>query len=199
MYLFFDTETTGLPKSYNALPEEVDNWPRMVQLAWLLYNEKGKEVQSKNFIIKPHGFQIPTEATRIHGITTELAQKKGVEIAKALKEFSASTQKSELLVAHNIAFDLPILKAEYLRTKIENNLLMPAKFCTMISTIEFCRIPRWNGGYKWPKLSELHAKLFGKELKNGHNAFIDAKATAKCFFELQRRGVIPAISSTQTI
>jgi len=30
MYLFFDTETTGLPRNWKAPVTDLDNWPRMV-------------------------------------------------------------------------------------------------------------------------------------------------------------------------
>ena len=190
MYTFFDTETTGLPKRYNAPPTELDNWPRVVQVAWLTYNEKGKKIASNDCIIKPDGFKIPEDAYRIHGITTEIAAKKGIPLARALKAFSAEIKKTKLLVAHNIKFDLPILKAEYLRTGIPDALFSANKLCTMESSVNYCRIPRPNGGYKWPRLSELYAKLFKRELKGSHDALVDAKACAECFFELKKRGVI---------
>lgn len=31
--LFIDSESTGLPKQYNASYEDVDNWPRVISLA----------------------------------------------------------------------------------------------------------------------------------------------------------------------
>lgn len=36
-YLFIDTETTGLPKEYDAPYTDIDNWPRLVQLAWIVF------------------------------------------------------------------------------------------------------------------------------------------------------------------
>ncbi len=53
MYLFFDTETTGLPRNYKAPVSDSNNWPRMVQIAWRLMDEKGGEIDSQDFIIKP--------------------------------------------------------------------------------------------------------------------------------------------------
>lgn len=78
-YIFFDTETTGVPKNYKAPSSNTDNWPRLVQLAWILTDDHGETINSGNLIVKPNGFTIPTEASRIHGITTEKALK-GVSI-----------------------------------------------------------------------------------------------------------------------
>ena len=69
MYLFFDTETTGLPKRYNAPMDDLDNWPRLVQVAWILFDEEGKEIVSNSYIVRPEGFIIPKESSLIHGIT----------------------------------------------------------------------------------------------------------------------------------
>jgi len=67
MYLFFDTETTGLPLNWKAPVTHVNNWPRMVQLAYLYYDTDGKMIDSGDYIIKPEGFTIPAEVSRIHG------------------------------------------------------------------------------------------------------------------------------------
>ena len=61
-YLFFDTETTGVPKNYKAPITDLDNWPRLVQLGWILCDEQGSELQTGNDIIKPNGFIIPEAA-----------------------------------------------------------------------------------------------------------------------------------------
>ena len=61
-YLFFDTETTGVPKNYKAPITDLDHWPRLVQLGWILCDEQGSELQTGNDIIKPNGFIIPEAA-----------------------------------------------------------------------------------------------------------------------------------------
>ena len=75
MYLFFDTETTGIPKNYKAPVSDIKNWPRLVQIAWLVTDKSGNEVKSAEYIIKPNGFSIPDDAAKIHGITNELASR----------------------------------------------------------------------------------------------------------------------------
>jgi len=191
MYLFFDTETTGLPKKWQAPISDLDNWPRIVQLAWILSDDKGKQVAGKNYIIKPEGFLIPEESSRVHGISTEKAIKEGIALEKALSDFSYDLSQANLLIAHNINFDEKIIGAEFLRKNVESNLEEIYKFCTMQSTTNYCQIEKPNGyGYKWPRLEELHLKLFNKNFDNAHDALADVKACARCFFELKERNIV---------
>lgn len=189
MYLFFDTETTGLPRSWRAPVTDLDNWPRLVQLAWLLYDDEGNKVASADYIIKPQGFTISTQSSSIHGITTERAIDEGVSLRDVLDEFREVVEESNILVAHNISFDEKIMGAELLRNGMQNILSRKNKLCTMMSSVNYCAIPG-QYGYKWPKLSELHLKLFGCDFEEAHNAAADINATAKCFWELKRIGEI---------
>jgi len=189
MYLFFDTETTGLPRSWKAPVTDLKNWPRLVQLAYLFYDTQGKMVDQGDYIIKPDGYLIPAEASRIHGITTERAMLEGKPLLAVLHNFHALIEQSMVLVAHNMSFDEKIVGAEFLRNKMQDSLSSKKKICTMQSSTNFCAI---SGpyGYKWPKLSELHYKLFNTGFEEAHNAAADIQATAKCFWELKRLGKI---------
>lgn len=188
-YLFFDTETTGLPKNWKAPVSDLSNWPRLVQLAYLYYDKNGNKISSGDFIIKPEGFTIPTDATRIHGISTERALREGESLITVLQKFQTLMDQSEVLVAHNMSFDEKILGAEFLRVGAKDLLPPKTKICTMQSSTNFCAI---NGpyGYKFPTLSELHYKLFRTGFNEAHNAAVDIAATAKCFWELKRIGKI---------
>lgn len=189
MYLFFDTETTGLPRNWKASVEDVDNWPRMVQVAWIIYNRNGKEIESCNYIIKPEGFIIPKESSLIHGITNKIADEKGEDLKKVLKSFEELVNEASALVAHNISFDEKIIGAEFIRKEMINCLDQKEKICTMRKATNFCAL-KGKYGNKWPTLSELHQKLFGADFEDAHDAAIDIKITAKCFWELKRRGEI---------
>ncbi|MBC8343106.1 MAG: 3'-5' exonuclease, partial [Bacteroidetes bacterium] len=106
-----------------------------------------------------------------------------------LQNFQSLVKRAEVLVAHNMSFDEKIVGAEFLRAGLQNPIPKKTKICTMQSTTDFCAI---NGpyGYKWPKLSELHYKLFQSGFDEAHNAAVDITATAKCFWELKRIGEI---------
>lgn len=191
MFLFFDTETTGLPKDWNTPVDQVDNWPRLVQLAWIVYDLEERKIKEQEYIIKPEGFLIPPQSSNVHGITTEKALKEGNNLHDVLVEFAGAIENADFLIAHNMNFDEKIVGAEFLRGGILNHLFDKERICTMLSSINFCKIPSNSGeGYKWPKLSELHTILFGKDFQDAHDAFVDTSACARCFFELRKRKII---------
>jgi DNA polymerase III subunit epsilon len=189
MYLFFDTETTGLPRNWRAPVTDLNNWPRLVQLAFLLYDRNGNKISGGDYIVKPEGFLIPVDASRIHGISTERATQEGYPLKEVLLNFQTLIEQADYLVAHNMSFDEKIVGAEFLRNKMVDSIAPKKKICTMQSTTNFCAI---DGpyGYKYPKLSELHFKLFRTGFDEAHNAAVDISATAKCFWELKRLGKI---------
>lgn len=191
MLLLLDTETTGLPKYSATDPKE--KWPRVVQLAWSLYDTEGNRQNQNSYIIYPTDFTIPMDAARIHKITTERAKAEGVSLHKVLPQFNADVEKAETIVAHNVDFDLPIVHTEFMRCKLETNLLQKQNFCTMKpkEIVSWCKIPKANGyGYKWPTLNELHMQLFAEEFTGSHNAGADVEACARCYFALRKRGII---------
>jgi len=187
LYLFFDTETTGLPRNYQASHEDLDNWPRLVQLAWVLADDTGKILEQKSFIIKPDGFSIPAASAAIHGIDDARADKEGIPLTEALEAFNKSLGKDKLtLVAHNMNFDINIMGAEFLRAGIMTNFMDLPRVCTMESSIDFCAFPK----RKFPRLSELHFKLFGADFPDAHDALVDTLACYRCFFEMKKKGII---------
>ncbi|MCG8796443.1 exonuclease domain-containing protein [Tenacibaculum finnmarkense] len=187
--LFFDTETTGVPRNWKAPASDTKNWPRLVQLAWLLYDENGNIIESQNVIIKPDNFIIPKEASNIHGITTEKAYADGKDLITILNEFESKIKEANLLIAHNISFDEKIMGAEFFRRNNSNPLTKVKKFCTMEKSTNICKIDG-HYGFKWPKLQELHYFLFKENFIDAHDAKADIQATAKCYFELKRRNLI---------
>ncbi len=192
MFLVFDTETTGLPKIENAPLTDFDNWPRMVQLAWQIHDEKGRFVENHNYLVQPDGFVIPIDAKMVHGISTEHAMKYGKPLNEVLDLFMISAAKAKYLVGHNINFDLNVLGCEFLRCGRENPLRrwQIIDTCTE-KTAEFCQFPGGKGGkFKLPRLGEFHHLLFGEYFDSAHNACADVEATARVFLELIRRGVL---------
>ncbi len=188
-YLFFDTETTGIPDDWNAPISNFANWPRLVQLAWLLYDSKGKLISKNEKVIKPAGFSIPRDASDVHDITTDYALKYGTDIEEVLLNFEVQCSKSKYLIAHNINFDSKVMGSEFLRTFYRNPISKLELLCTMESSTSFCKIEGVYG-YKWPKLSELHIKLFGVDFAGTHNALADTEATARCFWKLRKLKLI---------
>jgi DNA polymerase III epsilon subunit-like protein/predicted transcriptional regulator len=202
LFLFFDTETTGLPSDWDAPSSDVTNWPRIVQISWIISNDRGQTISKHNYIVKPEGFSIPIELAKIHGITTERALKEGEKLNNILDYFLRDLQQVSYIVGHNISFDKNVVAAEIYRKGSEKLLdeividkyvdMLETKptICTMLSSTNFCRIPRYDNGYKWPKLSELYYKLFNKELVDAHDSSVDVQATFDCFWRLKELGII---------
>ena len=188
MYLIFDTETTGLPKSWNAPITDTDNWPRAIQIAWQLHDELGNLVEHNDFLIEPDGFNIPYDAERIHGISTELAQEQGIQLSEGLQLFNEALGKTKFIVGQNVGFDVNIMGCEFHRLGVENNLTeLPVLDTCTEHTAKLCQIPGGRGGkFKLPTLTELHNHLFGVGFGEAHNATADVEATTRCFLELIR-------------
>jgi DNA polymerase III epsilon subunit-like protein len=190
IYITFDTETNGLAKNYDAPMTDTNNWPKIIQIAWSLNDESGKEIEHKNILIKPDGFTIDKDSFEVHGITQEKAEKEGISLREALNIFSESVKKADVLVAHNISFDENVIGCEYFRIGMKNPMLDKKKICTMESSVDYCKIPSKSGKYAKPSLNRLYQILFQETFDNQHNASFDVKACARVFFELKRLGVI---------
>jgi len=135
VYLFIDTETTGIPADQRAPHTDLDNWPRIVSVSWAFYSAPNLLHLYRYHIIRPDGFTIPNQATQIHGITTERAAADGIALTSALSQLlnDITNYRPGLLVAHNMAFDRPVLLAEYLRANLAEPLTGLPTFCTMPS------------------------------------------------------------------
>ena len=187
--LFFDTETTGLPSDYNAPINNSHNWPRLVQISWILTEENTNIISQKNFIIKPNGFVIPKTSSDIHRITTEKAVKEGLDLSIVLDLFDSDLKQADIIIGHNIDFDIKVVRAEMYRLKRTDNLVGKNTICTMKSTTDFCKI-QGKYGYKFPKLQELYTKLFGHGFEEAHDSQADIFATMQCYFELCKRDIL---------
>lgn len=189
--LFFDTETTGLPADDKFHYSEVDKFPRIVQLAYMLFYDDATLIESGNFIVKPIDFIIPETAISIHGITTDKAIKEGISILKVLGEFFCAAIKADYFICHNFNFDHRVLGAEAVRAGFEqqyNDLFQYRNsLCTMESTKELCNLKKGDK-LKRPKLSELYFHLFKSSFSKAHNAYNDVQACSRCFFELYNQG-----------
>ncbi|MCW4468634.1 DNA polymerase III subunit alpha [Flavobacterium sp. MFBS3-15] len=189
MYLIFDTETTGLPKRWDAPITDTDNWPRCIQIAWQLHDDMGRLIEHQDYIIKPEGFNIPYDAERIHGISTDLALEQGHDLAEVLEKFNIALSKSKFIVGQNVGFDVNIMGCEFHRFGMENSMagMKVLDTCTEI-TADLLKLPGGRGGrFKLPTLTELHEYLFGEPFAEAHNATADVEATTRCFLELLKR------------
>lgn len=188
-FLFFDTETTGLPQNWKAPMTDLGNWPRVIQLAAALFDIDGNQLNFFELLIEPNGWTMPNGQFWIdNGFSQEKSIKDGVPIKDTLELFIKYHDQSDYMVAHNMSYDYNVLGAEMIRSGLKCST-KTKHLCTKEIGTTFCGIPG-PYGLKWPKLSELHYELFGSDFEGAHQASTDVEATAKCFFELLKRGVV---------
>lgn len=189
--LIVDTETTGLPARYDAQVEDVDNWPRLVQIAWAVVDQRGVVIgEIHSLVIRPDGFVIPAAATAVHGIAHQDAIERGVALTYALNSVLLRAAVCDLLVCHNVDYDRAIVGAELARQRWQEQLdswLALPTFCTMRRGAEMTRI-HTSRGWKWPRLEELYAHLFHRVPEHQHDAAGDVAATVEIYAEMRRLG-----------
>lgn len=197
-YLIFDTETTGLPGAMtgeDGLTHSSSNdYPKPVEIAWAVFDEAGNEISTCCRFIRPEGFTLPERAARINSLSTEFLLENGCDEVEVLNLLLSDIWTCDVLVAHNIEYDFETLCGRLQDRQMTDGLrLLHSKPLrdTMYESMQWCAIPDpRTGGIKRPRLSELHRKLFRTDFENAHDALGDVKATARCFFELLRRGIV---------
>ena len=153
--LVFDTETTGLPNSKIINPDTLTLWPYIVQFSYVIFDTDLNDiVKSSDKIVKLNdGVTIPEDSIKIHGITNEKSQENGSDVKDILTNFFADLKDSDLMVGHNVSFDINMIKIELLRmiyetnTNVKENYLFECKsnlhfltnytniYCTMKETV----------------------------------------------------------------
>ena len=177
--MFFDTETTGLPKYRDQAYKAPRNWPHIVSIAWIVLDETLSVQKKEYFIIKPR-WEIPQESVRIHGITYEKAMKEGHDLREVLDKFW-SDLGNKSLIAHNVDFDLNVLINAELWDLGRKYPSINKMYCTMELTKNILKLPG-NYGYKNPKLSELYEFIFKKKPSGLHNSLKDTELLVEIFF-----------------
>ena len=204
----FDTETTGLPKTKFINPDKLNEWPYIVQLSYIIYDTSINEIiLIQDHIIKmENNVNICEESSKIHGITNEISEIKGKLIKDVMEEFFYYIKNSDIIVGHNVSFDINMLKVELLRMiyldnsysdeyikNIKLNLYymntIKNIYCTLQESIELCNIQLISKAgkpyLKFPKVVELHKKLFDSSPNNLHNALNDIVVTLRCFIKMK--------------
>ena len=190
MALFFDTETNG----YGGFRPPTQ---RLVQLAWSIEDESQDHLVDDVERVNP---EVP------HDHTPERCKRDGIPFSQLFDSFMVDLRRCTKIVAHNLAFDWGVIEHE-LRVRgmhgpiAEFNELMKSKsFCTMKTTTDMCRLPSksvYFKGFKYPKLSELYAHLFGappdeEQLGKLHDAMVDVRVLQLSYQELCNRGLVSA-------
>lgn len=195
MILFFDTETTGLPDLRQPMNHPCQ--PHLVQLACLLTEDDGTERASVNLIVNP-GIPIPPGAAAVHGITDDIADRAGIPPQIATSIWHRLAERADLIVAHNIKFDIALIEAAWARhvasglPEMDRRHGSRGRFCTMDAATPLVNLPPTErmvaAGFnkpKPPKLEECIRYFFKEELVGAHDALVDVRACARLFFRLR--------------
>ena len=194
--LFFDTETAGFIKKALSADHPDQAWA--VQIGAILANKDG-DIAKMDMIIKANGREINYHAEKIHGISAEKADAEGLEELEVAEEFGLLLRQADLMVCHNLAFDIKFVR-QLMERNIEEMsdearsafyLDMPG-YCTMQdkAVVKFCGLLNKANRPKWPKLVELHEILFEEGFDGAHDALEDVRATVRCFVELKKLKVL---------
>lgn len=192
-YLLIDTETNGLPQAYDLPMTDLTNWPRLISVAWALYDDEGKQLCRHYALVKPDGYRWNRVAQQVHHITQEQAQTQGQPLADVLAQLRPALEQADVWVGHNVDLDYNVIGAEFIRAGRDDlDQSQPGRvgefparpiICTMDASAKV------TPNREPVKLEDLYRLLTGKRMKGMHDATADMLATARCFFELKRRNV----------
>lgn len=188
--LVFDTETTGLPIWKE--PSDDPAQPYIVDMACSLFDATGLELERFDALVKP-GCPIPDELVLLHGISTEMAMDEGIEIAEANASFMALVTQADMIVGHNVSFDIRMARIQAARaTQAKWDNPLPT-FCTMRRTTNLVRAlgpkARHPQDWKRPTLIEATRHFFNEDHAGAHRARPDCNASARIYFHLKEQGI----------
>ena len=187
-YLVYDTETTGLPEriSFNVYhpPSQIGRYAnsRIVQIAWRLYDAQGIAISpAEEYLVTQNGWTITHDTEKIHGISNDMCAALGKPFELVGGKFETCLRKADVVVGHNVDFDVNVLASEYFRngdSATANALLSKPRQCTLALARKL--------KYKKCKLVDLYSHLFGEPLVGAHSAIYDMEASARVWFKLSK-------------
>jgi DNA polymerase III alpha subunit (gram-positive type) len=213
-YLIFDVETNGLlPKK--MISPAIDQYPHILQLSFAMYDMETQAIVHKydSYVNIPDTVVIDDFVSNLTGITKQICLTKGKPICNVLYDFYKAYKMCQGLVGHNLEFDTKMISVEIQRNQVSLieqgfadclNLFQPMhekinnidRYCTMRMGTKLCNIvfaqsnssatTEQKPRLKFPKLSELHQKLFGGEMPaNLHNSMVDVEVCLRCYLKMR--------------
>ncbi|MFZ1704231.1 MAG: hypothetical protein WAT79_07780 [Saprospiraceae bacterium] len=190
MYLIFDSTPINKPKNYQALFSDVQAWPRMVHLSWILLGEDLKPIEDYDCIITPTDYKITPAILKYTQLEEGEIEKRGTALGPVLDQFAESAENAIYIFAHNLNANENIVAAEFVRLKKSINFFKKKRHCLMEEGTYYCKISNKAGGFKWPTLNELHGHCFQKGYSPSNNARADVIAAARCFIKMKKTGML---------
>lgn len=193
MYLIFDVSPIAKVTNYKASFTDVNAWPRLAHISWIVLGEDLKPIEDFDNIVVGNPIKFDEEIKKNLKIDDEDIRKKGASLEEILKSFNTSVSKVKYVFSHNLNYNQNILAAEYLRQMMPLDLFKLDRYCLMQEGTHFAKLPARGGGYKWPSLSELHAACFHTSYAPVNNARADVIAATRCFIKLKKNGTLEDI------
>jgi len=185
--LVLDTETSGLPKKWDVAYDTKNNWPHVLQIAWLIFDLEGKLIKKENHYLKPSNFKITKASFKIHQLSLNFLNHRGKERITIFKKLISDLEKyNPLMVAHFVELDYHMVAAELHRLKIQYPLENIPLFCTLKASAPYVKNPNFN----YLKLNRFYKTLFNKRPEKLHDALVDAQLTSEIFFHLLKKNEI---------
>ena len=181
-FIFVDTETFDVPQDIGRPINDIDNWPEIRQIAWIVSDENRNIVEQHNYVI---GSTHPVDSSIENYCPQEVKP-----IHKIIPLLMQDLEPCVYLIGHNVEYDAKVIAAEMFRLGYETHSIdtIP-QICTMRNSVDFCNFAG-RVDSRYPKLQELYTKLFHEPFVNAHDAYCDIYATYKCFWALVDRAII---------
>lgn len=179
--IVLDTETTGLPRSRNPQnPQNIQDFDtsRIIELAYIIYDENRNEILRKSYLIKQDNFTIKND--HIHGITNEMCSNNGRRLEDVFSEFEEYLTDVTSIVAHNAIFDINVILSECYRYGFFSLIdLLNSKniICTYKLARQCSKIKRSL------KLTSLYSLFFEDQIE-AHRALNDVIMCSRIYFHM---------------
>lgn len=180
-----NTETTGLDPGKDHI----------VQLSTRLVSTTGS--QDYNQLVHPENFATPITATKVHGITNKVASLRRISITQILEDVSRQIEQADIIVGHNVEYDIAIIIAEAKRNGYHNlvaTLTHPrfgrdggrrAAICTRQLAMEYFSFLGESLSLADTKLTNVYQRIFQKELVDAHDAMAEVIACQRVYNHLR--------------
>ncbi len=197
-FLVVDTETSGLPKKWDLPYAAPNNWPHILQLAWIIFDKNGSKIKSENHYINISDVKISKSSQNVHHLDQSFLTLNGKDRSVVMKIFAADLETYHpLIIGHFVELDFHVVCAEFYRENIKSCITELPLFCTMKLSESYVK----NPSLKYLKLNRFYKTLFNKRPEILHDAIVDAQLTSEIFFHLLKNNKIDddVIANQQTL
>ena len=184
-FVSFDTETTGIDAET----------ARIVTAAVVFVDPARGSTEVCEWLSDVDGAEIPAEAAKIHGVTTEYARKLGLPASEVVAEIAmaldAAWEAGKPVVVYNAPYDLTLLDRELYRHHNER----PSPVGPVIDPLVLDK--HYDQFRRGSRKLAVAAKHYGIELSedDAHGATADALAAARVAWRMAR--VFPELAAMQ--